>query len=823
MRLNEPITDREVVVPDDAMLVSATDTGSRIRFANAAFVKVSGFSAAELEGAPHNLVRHPHMPEAAFADLWSVLKAGRPWEGLVKNRTKSGDHYWVRANVTPVVEAGKVTGYVSIRTRPSQQETTAAEAAYASMRAGGKEFTLRDGELVRTGWRSRLRDGWFSVTARMAAAGAASLLAVVAVGWLGLSGMRASNDGLQSVYRDRTLPAMQLAEIRDLTRDNLLQLAVMPTEIHGQVPVTARAAVMRANSARIAEVWAEYLATEMVPEETTLIERLTKARAEFVREGLEPGLALAERGEADALEKHLREKVIPLSGPPIELNLALSRLQARVAAEVYSAAETSYGQRFWAVLGASLFGLAGMASLGVLAFLGMRRPLREVEGHLDDIAQGDFATCIASPATPEFRRTVAQLRALRARLAYAAQERSELDQRAAEERGHAVLEMASTVEQEARSAVEAVAQRTSNMAAQAEQVAGAADRLGGNAAAAAQSAERAMANTQSVAAATEQLSASISEIATQTARSSEVVGRAVQGGRAAEATIASLAEAAGRVNDVVRLIGDVAAKTNLLALNATIEAARAGEAGKGFAVVAGEVKQLAAQTAQATGDITRQLSDIQQATGAAVRAVADMSQAIGEISETTTAIAAAIEEQGAATQEIARNVASNGDEVRDMASRIEAVARDAGQAGAQAANVRDEVGTVDAEVRALREGLVRVVRTSMTEAERRSEPRYPATEPCIISLPDGRRMEGTALDVSAHGTLVGGLTAVPVGTTGTLELPRYGARVAFTVRDAGMRGIHLRLADDSISAEYRRAFEALAGKPYPPDEAARAA
>ncbi|MCB4821720.1 PAS domain-containing protein [Roseicella aerolata] len=203
MRLNEPITDREVVVPEDTVLVSGTDTAGRIRFANAAFVAVSGFTAAELEGAPHNLVRHPHMPQAAFRDLWSTIKAGRPWEGLVKNRCKSGDFYWVRANVTPVVENGQVTGYVSIRTRPAREEVAAAEAAYAHLREGGRSFGLRDGELVRTGWHWRLRDLANSVTGRLMAAGAVTLAAVGLIGWLGMSGMAASNGALRTVYEDR--------------------------------------------------------------------------------------------------------------------------------------------------------------------------------------------------------------------------------------------------------------------------------------------------------------------------------------------------------------------------------------------------------------------------------------------------------------------------------------------------------------------------------------------------------------------------------------------------------------------------------------------
>src|SRR5512145_1170855 len=106
MRVNEPITDREIEMAEGQLLVSRTDPGGRITFVNRAFIAISGYAEDELIGQPHNLIRHPHMPPEAFADLWTTVKSGRPWEGLVKNRTKSGDFYWVRANVTPVVEDG---------------------------------------------------------------------------------------------------------------------------------------------------------------------------------------------------------------------------------------------------------------------------------------------------------------------------------------------------------------------------------------------------------------------------------------------------------------------------------------------------------------------------------------------------------------------------------------------------------------------------------------------------------------------------------------------------------------------------------------------
>ncbi len=149
MRDNGPITNREVELADGDILVSKTDLGGRITFVNRAFVRICGFSADELIGAPHNVIRHPDMPPAAFADLWATIKAGRPWEGMVKNRTKSGDHYWVFANVTPVIENGTTTGYISIRTKPRRDQVRDAERLYADLRAGRADhLALSEGRVV---------------------------------------------------------------------------------------------------------------------------------------------------------------------------------------------------------------------------------------------------------------------------------------------------------------------------------------------------------------------------------------------------------------------------------------------------------------------------------------------------------------------------------------------------------------------------------------------------------------------------------------------------------------------------------------------------
>ncbi|MDZ5649170.1 methyl-accepting chemotaxis protein [Nitrospirillum sp. BR 11828] len=165
MRDTGPVTNREVELRDGELLVSRTDPSGRITYANRAFIRVSGYSHEELIGAPHNLVRHPDMPKAAFADLWATIRAGRPWDGLVKNRTKTGDHYWVRANVTPIVEDGAVTGFISIRSKPTRDEVRAAEALYAGLRSG--RGALKEGVVVAAGPGARLASLAGSVRGRI--------------------------------------------------------------------------------------------------------------------------------------------------------------------------------------------------------------------------------------------------------------------------------------------------------------------------------------------------------------------------------------------------------------------------------------------------------------------------------------------------------------------------------------------------------------------------------------------------------------------------------------------------------------------------------
>jgi methyl-accepting chemotaxis protein len=214
--------------------------------------------------------------------------------------------------------------------------------------------------------------------------------------------------------------------------------------------------------------------------------------------------------------------------------------------------------------------------------------------------------------------------------------------------------------------------------------------------------EEASSNVAGIAAASEELSASIAEISRQVAHATQITGRAVAETRQTDDTVRGLAESAGRIGQVVKLIGDIAGQTNLLALNATIEAARAGEAGKGFAVVASEVKSLANQTAKATEEIGSQISAVQSVTDAAVKAIKQIGATIEEVSAVAASIAAAVEQQGASTQEIAHNTQAAAGRTEEASRTVMRMGAAADATGATAQAVKSAASALGTEAGRLR-------------------------------------------------------------------------------------------------------------------------
>jgi len=158
MKKNYPVTGIERDYPAEYNILSTTNPKGIITYTNDDFNEVAGFSREELLGKNHNVVRHPDMPPAAFADLWETVKGGNTWMGMVKNRCKNGDHYWVDAFVTPIMEDGKIVEYQSVRTKPSREHVDRATKVYAQINEGKLPRALR---IPTVGLKTKLLAGYF--------------------------------------------------------------------------------------------------------------------------------------------------------------------------------------------------------------------------------------------------------------------------------------------------------------------------------------------------------------------------------------------------------------------------------------------------------------------------------------------------------------------------------------------------------------------------------------------------------------------------------------------------------------------------------------
>jgi methyl-accepting chemotaxis protein len=515
------------------------------------------------------------------------------------------------------------------------------------------------------------------------------------------------------------------------------------------------------------------------------IQRFLKAISEPVdhfAEALRQVVAADERLRTTSLERDATAAMV-LNATADQRTRAMRSQQTAIATML---AEVATASRFGLLTSATATGVGII--LALLIGRSIARPIGGLTVVMRELAGGRLDVVVPHAERRdelgEMARAVGVFREHMTTAVELARQQDEERRLAAADKHASLVRMAETIESDTGTAIERIRQRTATMATTADEMHASAGRTGESAKSAADAAAQALANAQTVASAAEQLAASIKEVGGQVGQSTASVSKAVEAGRETRVTIETLNEKVRRIGSVADMISDIASKTNLLALNATIEAARAGDAGKGFAVVASEVKQLATQTALSTQEIARHLGDVRAATAASVTAVGRIEQTISEIDAISGSIATAVEEQGAATSQIARSVAETANAANVMTSRIAEVSSEADQTGRHAAGVHDEIGSLETTVNELRDSVIRVVRTSTVEVDRRRAPRYQLNLPCRLDLAGGGIHTARVCDLSEGGASIGAAPEMQAGERGVLRLDGFGSSLPFTVRDA---------------------------------------
>ncbi|HUX63248.1 methyl-accepting chemotaxis protein [Sulfuricella sp.] len=653
MKVNLPVTQAEKPFPKGKLIVSKTDLKGAVTYANDAFVELSGFSREELIGKNHNIVRHPDMPPQAFADLWETVKKGQPWRGVVKNRCKNGDHYWVDAFVVPVRKHNQITGYMSVRTEPAREQINAAEMLY-------KQLNQTRAPIPRSGFWKNL-----SIRARLAMIMAFMAAMMLGGGGIGLFGIVMSNKALETTYRDRLEPSNMVNRIMLLMNENrsqiMLALQHNPENASAKMhdhPVGLHTDTMVKNRDEITAVWQDYTKRDLTPEERALADKYAAARGQYVTEGLAAAREAILAGNFNQANEILHKKINPLyTAANTEAEELLKQTLATAKAE-YEQALARYETIRNLAVGGTIIGLLLAAIAAMLLVRAIIHPLRQANEIFDRIAQGDLRNEIDISGHNEIGQLQCAMAAMQVHLKVMLDEitvaSTEIERRC----DHLNTQMSEVVEhsdhqhdrvQEVAAAMEEVSQSVTEVAESAGET------------------SRAAVASQSI----------VANSAGQMAKSLDATRRVVTAVQASSGTIAELSQAIQRIGDITLTIKEIADQTNLLALNAAIEAARAGEQGCGFAVVADEVRKLAERTANSTTDITKTVSDIQGATQVVVttmdQAVREVEEGIGlmkesgaslgqitatseKVTDMSQHIASAAKQQSAATEEVARNM-----------------------------------------------------------------------------------------------------------------------------------------------------------------------
>lgn len=674
MKMNMPVTDKEILLEKGSFFVTRTDLKGVIVYANDAFVKVSGFSRDELIGANHNIIRHPDVPEAVFEDLWLALKDGRPWHGVIKNRTKSGDFYWVEANITPVYTDGEVKEYLSVRYAPKREVIDDTKKLYSQLKAN--KVNLRPtGMAAKVKWLNEIsfwKKGVAATTALLLPIAYLVYLLVLnrefaALGLVVLSAVFGAMLTLNLVKQFSVFAEMLIGVFYRLLNNNFK--SQLDLNRNDQIGDCYRA-----------------LFTVGCKFNTDIASMREKERKDM--EIIEQNQDYI--GQIKAIEKSQAVIQFNMDGTIITANqlfldavgYSLDEIQGQkhsMFVEPDEARSPQY-REFWAKLNRGEFDHGEYKRIGKhgkeIWLQATYNPIFDVNGKPYKVVK--FANDITKQVNSN-----QSLELIFADIDFM------MKSLAAGDLTRQITHDYDGVYGECKDNINAVVDQLSEMVAKIRDAADFIDSSSQEIASGnnnlSQRAEQQAASLEETAASMEELTSTVKANADNAKQANEVTNAARQlaekGGEVVNSAVAAMQEineSSNKIAEIIGVIDEIAFQTNLLALNASVEAARAGEHGRGFSVVATEVRNLAQRSANAAKQSKELIQNSVQKvrTGTAYvnetgDALNDIVESVKKVGNIVSQIAAASAEQSAGIEQVNQAVAQMDDITQQNAALAE--------------------------------------------------------------------------------------------------------------------------------------------------------
>ncbi len=664
MKKNLPVTQKEIDYLESAVFVTKTDTKGIITYASDAFVEISGFAREELIGSSHNIVRHPDMPEWAFADLWTTVKAGHPWRGIVKNRAKNGGHYWVRANVSPILNQGNVVGYISLRKKPTHAEVAAAETLYRSDKAPVSRFSIAN-------WFGKL-----TLQKKLQVLLQPVVLLVVGVATFYIADhvktrmVDAVDARADAVANEVIDGANMLMVTGQISQPETRQLLIKKLSSSGNI-----VSLQLVRSDSVANQYGAGLPEEKVRDEVQRqVIASKKPFYEVVHRGeqtlyrvVTPYMFTRNFHGTDCLSCHVAEEGVVAGASDIEIDMTKDFKEHEKFVTIIN-------------VGQVIFQVVLFFFIGWVVQHFVTRRVVEIRSHLADLVNGDMTGQVDISGRDEMGEILCAVQSSKVLLGSVVDQivsvSGNIDARA--------KHLSATMHKVEKSS-QAQSESAGSMASAVEEMTVSIDQVASHAG-----------DVRQISDNSKTLASDGGKVVQQVVSDMEKINTAVVN---AALTIEDLGKKSEHIQNIVKSIKEIADQTNLLALNAAIEAARAGEQGRGFAVVADEVRKLAEKTSKSTQEISAMTETI---TGSTNEAVAEMEAAVEMVKSgallAQQAGTAIIEINGGAlrvltgVEDISNSIQEQSQAGREIADNVEKVAQ---MSEENSASVREVSSTVE--------------------------------------------------------------------------------------------------------------------------------